>query len=153
LQSADGPIQQRPDDRLGGRIPRQRVQIPLHGGGGVFFAHGESTPDRGAIRRDFTRPGVPLPLFSRQTGMRTPGNDAAERRCGPSNSPLPVKRSVNRLWTNVDFGRGGSARRPQKGEDSMNWSNAAPAGPSVGAGSEAESSRPALADLLAADRR
>jgi signal transduction histidine kinase len=64
-----------------------------------------------------------------------------------------MKRAVNRLWTNVDFGRGDSARRPQKGEVSMNWSNAAPAGPSVGASSEAESSRPALDQLLGAGRR
>ena len=39
VQSADGPVEQRPDDRLGGRIPAQLVEVALDHGGGVLFAH------------------------------------------------------------------------------------------------------------------
>ena len=43
MKPADGPVQQRPDDRLRGRIPGQLVQVALHDRGGVFFGHGEPT--------------------------------------------------------------------------------------------------------------
>ena len=36
LQPADGAVEQRPDERIGGRIPGQRVEAALHGGGGVI---------------------------------------------------------------------------------------------------------------------
>ncbi len=39
VQPADGPVQQGPDDRLGGRIPGQLVEVALHDGGGLFFTH------------------------------------------------------------------------------------------------------------------
>jgi hypothetical protein len=41
LQSMSGPLQQRPDDRLGGRIPGQRIQVTLDGGSGSSFVHGQ----------------------------------------------------------------------------------------------------------------
>ena len=39
LQPADRPVQEFPDDGLGGRVPGERVQEPLHGGGRGFFTH------------------------------------------------------------------------------------------------------------------
>src|SRR5262249_38679577 len=36
VRPADGPVQQGPDDRLGGRLPGQGVQVPLHDGGAVL---------------------------------------------------------------------------------------------------------------------
>ena len=41
LESVGGPLQQLPDDRLGGRIAGQGVQVALHDGGGGFFTHDE----------------------------------------------------------------------------------------------------------------
>ena len=42
VQPADGPVEQGPDDRLGGRVAGQFVQVALDDGGGVFLVHGES---------------------------------------------------------------------------------------------------------------
>ena len=44
VQPADGPVQQRPDDRLGGCVAGQLVQVPLDGGGGPFLTHGGPSP-------------------------------------------------------------------------------------------------------------
>src|SRR3954463_5697738 len=41
-QPVDRPVQQLPDDRLGGRIPGQGVQVALYDGSGGFFAHEKS---------------------------------------------------------------------------------------------------------------
>ena len=39
VEPADGPVKQGVDDRLGGRIPRQLVQVALDRGGCVFLGH------------------------------------------------------------------------------------------------------------------
>ena len=39
IAAADRSIKQAPDDRLGGRIPGQIVQVALNGGGSVFLTH------------------------------------------------------------------------------------------------------------------
>jgi hypothetical protein len=48
VQAADGPVEQGRDDRLGGRIPRQLVQVALDHGGRLVIAHG---PPRRPPRR------------------------------------------------------------------------------------------------------
>ena len=50
VQPADGPVQQRPDDRLGGRLPGQGVQVALHDSRGVLFVHGRPPPEGGGVR-------------------------------------------------------------------------------------------------------
>jgi hypothetical protein len=40
VESADGPVEQGADDRLGGRIPRQFVQVALEHEASSVFAHG-----------------------------------------------------------------------------------------------------------------
>jgi hypothetical protein len=40
-QAAGRPFQQLPNDRLGGRVPEQRVQVALDDDGGRFFVHGQ----------------------------------------------------------------------------------------------------------------
>jgi hypothetical protein len=41
VQSVGGPVQERPGNRLGRRVSGKRVQVTLHRGGRVFFAHCE----------------------------------------------------------------------------------------------------------------
>jgi hypothetical protein len=51
MQPADRSIQQAPDDRLSGRIPRQLIQVTLNGGRGLFLTHGAaSKAGRGCIQ-------------------------------------------------------------------------------------------------------
>jgi signal transduction histidine kinase len=73
VKPEDGPIQQRPDNRFGGRVPGQRIQITLHGGGGVIFAHREYPPNRGGILAEFVRPRVHLSLLVKQPEKATFG--------------------------------------------------------------------------------
>jgi hypothetical protein len=49
VQAADGPVQQGPDDRLGGRITGQLVQVALDHSGGVLIAR--RAPHRPESRR------------------------------------------------------------------------------------------------------
>ncbi len=44
VQSSDGPVEQGPDDRLGGRIPAQLIEVALDHGGGVLVAHRRGFP-------------------------------------------------------------------------------------------------------------
>ena len=59
-QAADRPFQQLPDDRLGGGVPGQGVQVALDDGGGRFFVHGRGT--RGTSR---LRTSVPILVSTR----------------------------------------------------------------------------------------
>src|SRR3954451_5233536 len=47
-QPVDRPVQQLPDDRLGGRIPGQGVQVALYDSSGGFFTHEKSPLRRGS---------------------------------------------------------------------------------------------------------
>src|SRR3954449_12398286 len=47
-QPVDRPVQQLPDDRLGGRIAGRGVQVALYASSGGFFAHEKSPLRRGA---------------------------------------------------------------------------------------------------------
>jgi hypothetical protein len=44
VQLADGAIQRSPDNRLGGRVFGQFVQVALNDDGGVFLTHGANPP-------------------------------------------------------------------------------------------------------------
>jgi hypothetical protein len=57
MQPADGPVQQGADDRLGGRITGQLVQVALDGRSGVFLVHGGPGVST-AIGVIVPRPGV-----------------------------------------------------------------------------------------------
>jgi hypothetical protein len=48
-QPVDRPVQQLPDDRLGGRIPGQGVQVALYDSSGGFFTH-EKKPSTEGVR-------------------------------------------------------------------------------------------------------
>ncbi len=48
VQAANGPVQQGPDDRLGGRISAQLVQVALDHDGSVCFSHRAGPGSEGA---------------------------------------------------------------------------------------------------------
>ena len=69
LQPVNGPVQQLPDDRLGGRIPGQGVQVALHDCSGGFVIHDELPRQGGGIVADFIGSRVHLPLSGRLVEM------------------------------------------------------------------------------------
>jgi hypothetical protein len=64
VESADGPIQQGPNNGFGRRAPGQLLQVPLDDGGGGFFGHG-NPQGRGDSRIDYIAEGVLSPRFRR----------------------------------------------------------------------------------------
>jgi hypothetical protein len=62
VQPAEGSVHQGPDDRLGGRISCEFVQVALDHGGGVSYFHGAThEPQGGYIGADPTAEGVDRP--------------------------------------------------------------------------------------------
>ena len=63
-QTADGPLQELLNGRLGGRVSGQGVQVALDDGSGRFFVHGQGPKDQGAataiLRNFLSTPSVPL---------------------------------------------------------------------------------------------
>ena len=68
LQAVSGPFQQLADDRLGGHIPGEGVQVALHDGGGGFFTHDECPRRRWHPRRFYRVPCPPATLSKRGRG-------------------------------------------------------------------------------------
>jgi hypothetical protein len=48
-QALDRPVQQRPNDRFGGPVPGQPIQVTLDDGGSRFFVHGMEKPKNTAF--------------------------------------------------------------------------------------------------------
>jgi hypothetical protein len=61
VEAADRPIQQCPNDRLGGRVAGQLVQVSLDGGGGVFPVHDNSIRSAAIVGSDSFAAGVHPP--------------------------------------------------------------------------------------------
>jgi hypothetical protein len=55
VQPADGPVQQRPNNRLDGGITGQFIQVALDGGGGLFLVHGDSDRNPATMGRLYSR--------------------------------------------------------------------------------------------------
>src|SRR5271155_4607012 len=96
-QAANRPVDQIPDDRFGGRVPRQRVEVALDGAGGRFFLHGQDRQ-----RKRGLEPVYQLccpPAWLRKSARHEPDVSLIGPSAGATGS------SGRRSWTR-DTGRG-----------------------------------------------
>ena len=94
VQAADGPVEQGPDDRLGGRIPGQLVQVALDHGGGVLFAHGATHRLKCCCIRANSTPAGCAPA----TLSMTTGEDASESLPTEERSQVDISAGEALRW-------------------------------------------------------
>ena len=71
VQPADGPVEQGPDDRLGGGVAGQFVQVALDDGRGLFLTHGGPSAANDHRGRLYCRPCYPATLIKAAGRHRT----------------------------------------------------------------------------------